>query len=86
MQDFGGIRGQGIALLGVLFPNHLEYPCQFRDSLLSRWHQRIAAADRRYFRDPGTILLAVNHRAIVLQALHNLFSLAPARLLAAIAV
>lgn len=68
MQDFRTVGGQSQALVSVFASDHPENSGEFRQSFLARWHQGIAAGQRGDFRDPGAVILPVQHDFVIFKA------------------
>src|SRR5712691_6569024 len=67
MKDLGGVGGQDVPFLAVLFRNHFEDTGQLCKSSLPRVHQGVAARDRRDISNPGTIWLPIKNRLVVFE-------------------
>src|SRR5579871_1959942 len=67
MNDFCAVRGQRDTLLPMLLSEHLEYIGELLQGCPAGRHQGITSRNSRQFGDPGTVLLAVKHRLVIVQ-------------------
>ena len=67
MDDFGGVGGKWHALFAIFLGDHLKNVAKLGESRLASRHQRVTAREGEDFRDPATIILAVENRLVVVQ-------------------
>jgi hypothetical protein len=67
MDDFGGVGRKWHAFLVIFFSDHLKNAAKLGERRLASRHQGVTARESRDFRDPGTIILTVENRLVVVQ-------------------
>ena len=68
MNDFGGVAGKTLSDGVVFFFDQLKDFRKFSYSFFRGRHERVAAGDRRYLRDPAVGLVPVNYELVVVEA------------------
>jgi len=67
MDDFGGVGGKWYAPFAIFLGDHLKNIAKLGKSRVASRHQRVTAREGGDFGDPGTIILAVQDRLVVVQ-------------------
>ena len=65
--DFGGVGGKWDAPFAIFFGDHLKNVAELSERGFASRHQRATASEGGDLRDPGTIILAVKDRFVVVQ-------------------
>ena len=67
MNDFGGIAGKRDSAFPVFLRNEMENLGQFREGLLGRCHERVAAGNRGDFGHPAIRVIAIEHNFVIFE-------------------
>jgi len=65
MDDFGGFGGKWDAPFATFFGDHLKNVAELSERGFASGHQHVTAREGGDLRDPGTIIVAVKNRFVV---------------------